>query len=281
MRGRHVARKAGWDTHGLAVEIEVEKRLGLSGKKDIEQLVPGDRGGLDREIQPRLPRLGRCTYERQWRAMTERVGYWIDLDDAYFTYANSYVESVWWSLKTLHEKGLLYEGHKSQPYCARCGTTLSSHEVAQNYKETDDPSIWVLFPVRPGQPIRTAGGAPHATAAGLHLVAWTTTPWTMPGHAGMAVHPDLLYRVVAHPERPGERSRPVRRRHRAPRSRARSCATARKNASICVACRRLPPSAAPISSACATTAPTRPLRRSRRHDEAPSTRRRPTPRAGR
>ena len=151
MRGKRVARKAGWDTHGLAVEIEVEKRLGLAGKKDIEQLVPGDpRASIERFNRACFDSV--MTYERQWRAMTERVGYWVDLDDAYFTYSNRYIESVWWSLKTLHEKNLLFEGHKSQPYCARCGTTLSSHEVAQNYKDVEDPSIWVLFPARPGQP---------------------------------------------------------------------------------------------------------------------------------
>jgi isoleucyl-tRNA synthetase len=204
MRGRHVARKAGWDTHGLAVEIEVEKRLGLAGKRDLEQLVPGDRAASIAQFN-RACLESVSTYERQWRAMTERVGYWIDLDDAYFTYSNRYVESVWWALRTLHEKGLLYEGHKSQPYCARCGTTLSSHEVAQNYRDVDDPSIWVLFPVRPGQRVARAGGGEFETGAGLHLLAWTTTPWTMPGHAGMAVHPDLRYRVVEHPERSGVR----------------------------------------------------------------------------
>lgn len=202
MRGRHVRRKAGWDTHGLAVEIEVEKRLGLSGKKDIEQLVPGDRAASIASFN------AACldsvmTYERQWRAMTERFGYWIDLDDAYFTYSNGYVESVWSAIRRLHDLGLLYEGHKSQPYCARCGTTLSSHEVAQNYKEVDDPSIWVLFPVRPGQRLASADGGEWTTPDGLHLVAWTTTPWTMPGHAGMSAHPDLVYRVVEHPERAG------------------------------------------------------------------------------
>ncbi len=202
MRGRHVRRKAGWDTHGLAVEIEVEKRLGLSGKKDIEQLVPGDRAASIAKFN------AACfdsvmTYERQWRVMTERFGYWIDLDDAYFTYSNRYIESVWSAVRNLHDQGLLYEGHKSQPYCARCGTTLSSHEVAQNYKEVEDPSIWVLFPVRPGQRIETADGRDWPTPDGLHLVAWTTTPWTMPGHAGMSVHPDLTYRVVEHPARPG------------------------------------------------------------------------------
>ena len=201
MRGRHVARKAGWDTHGLAVEIEVEKRLGLSGKRDIEQLVAGDRNAsIAKFNQACLDSVS--TYEKQWRAMTERVGYWIDLDDAYYTYSNDYVESVWWAIKTLHDKGLLYEGHKSQPYCARCGTTLSSHEVAQNYKEVDDPSIWVLFPVRPGQRLETESGEIETTV-GLHLLAWTTTPWTMPGHAGIAAHPELLYRAVEHPERAG------------------------------------------------------------------------------
>ena len=204
MRGRHVRRKAGWDTHGLAVEIEVEKRLGLSGKKDIEQLVPGDRAASIAKFN-RACLDSVMTYEAQWRVMSERFGYWIDMDDAYFTYSNRYVESVWSALRRLHERGLLYEGHKSQPYCARCGTTLSSHEVAQNYKDTEDPSIWVLFPVRPGQRLRTAEGADFETGAGLHLVAWTTTPWTMPGHAGMSAHPDLLYRLVELPDRPGVR----------------------------------------------------------------------------
>jgi len=202
MKGDHVARKAGWDTHGLPVEIEVEKRLGLSGKKDIEQIVPGDReASIARFNRECLESVG--TYEAKWRAMTERFGYWIDLDDAYFTYTNGYVESVWWALRKLYDRGLLYEGHKSQPYCARCGTTLSSHEVAQNYRDTDDPSIWVLFPVRPGQSVEAESGEAWPTPEGLHLVAWTTTPWTMPGHAGMSVHPELLYRVVEHPERPG------------------------------------------------------------------------------
>ncbi|MEO8275625.1 MAG: isoleucine--tRNA ligase [Thermoanaerobaculia bacterium] len=204
MRGRHVARKAGWDTHGLAVEIEVEKRLGLAGKKDIEQLVPGDaRASIETFNRACFDSV--MTYESQWRAMTERVGYWVDLDDAYFTYSNTYIESVWWSLATLHDKGLLFEGHKSQPYCARCGTTLSSHEVAQNYKEVEDPSIWVLFPARPGRRLKTIDGGEYLVPTDFYLVAWTTTPWTMPGHSGIAVHPDLVYRVVEHPTRPGAR----------------------------------------------------------------------------
>lgn len=204
MRGKRVARKAGWDTHGLAVEIEVEKRLGLSGKKDIEQIVPGDpRASIEQFNRACFDSV--MTYERQWRAMTERVGYWVDLDDAYFTYSNRFIESVWWALKRLHEKGLLFEGHKSQPYCARCGTTLSSHEVAQNYKEIEDPSIWVLFPARPGRRLKTIEGKEFVVPTDFYLVAWTTTPWTMPGHSGIAVHPELVYRVVEHPARPGVR----------------------------------------------------------------------------
>jgi len=119
MRGKRVARRPAGH-HGLAVEIEVEKRLGISGKKEIEQLVPGDpRASIERFNRACFDSV--MTYERQWRADDERVGYWVDLDDAYFTYSNEYIESVWWSLKTLHDKLLLYEGHKSQPYCARCG----------------------------------------------------------------------------------------------------------------------------------------------------------------
>ena len=135
--------------------------------------------------------------------MTERVGYWVDLDEAYFTYSNRYIESVWWSLRRLWDKNLLAEGYKIQPYCARCGTTLSSHEVAQNYQDTDDPSVWVLFPVHPGQQVETVDGDAWQTPENLHLVAWTTTPWTLTGHTGIAVHPDLVYRVVADPSHGG------------------------------------------------------------------------------
>ena len=194
MQGRYVARKAGWDTHGLAVEIEVEKTLGFSGKQDIEAY------GVERFNQACLESVH--SYEVQWREMTERIGFWIDLDSAYFTYANRYIESVWWALHSLWQKQLLVEDYKIQPYCARCGTTLSSHEVAQNYKDTDDPSIWVLFPVRSGQEVQTVDNGTWAIPDGLSLVAWTTTPWTLTGHSGLAVHPDLTYRVVKHPVDP-------------------------------------------------------------------------------
>ena len=191
MRGQHVARKAGWDTHGLAVEIEVEKSLGFSGKEQIEE------HGMAAFNQACLDSVS--VYERQWRRMSERVAYWIDLDRAYLTYSNDYIESVWWALATLYDKELLEKDYKIQPYCARCGTTLSSHEVAQNYKDAEDPSIWVLFPAREGQSLTTVGGDAWRVPAGLSLVAWTTTPWTLLGHSGLAVHRDLVYRVVEHP----------------------------------------------------------------------------------
>jgi isoleucyl-tRNA synthetase len=195
MRGQHVARKAGWDTHGLAVEIEVEKSLGFAGKEQIEE------HGIARFNQACFESVG--VYERQWRAMSERVGYWIDLDEAYVTYSNEYIESVWWALAQLHEKKLLEKNYKIQPYCARCGTTLSSHEVAQNYRDAEDPSIWVLFPALEGQTLTTVNGDGWQVPAGLDLVAWTTTPWTLLGHSGLAVNPHLVYRIVEHPEADG------------------------------------------------------------------------------
>ncbi len=197
MRGYHVARKAGWDTHGLAVEIEVEKRLGFSGKQQIEAY------GIAEFNRACLESVH--TYERQWRAMTERIGYWVDLDHAYYTYTNDYVESVWWALSELAARGLLNEGYKIQPYCARCGTTLSSHEVAQNYKDADDPSIWTLFHARPGASLQTTiPGESWEVGNNLYLVAWTTTPWTTLANVGLAVHPDLIYKVVEHPAKPGD-----------------------------------------------------------------------------
>ncbi len=194
MRGYHVARKAGWDTHGLPVEIEVEKRLGFSGKQQIEEygIAEFNRACLESVL----------TYEREWRAMTERIAYWTDLDHAYYTFSNEYIESVWWALSELWKRGLLARGYKIQPYCARCGTTLSSHEVAQNYKETEDPSVWVLFPVREGQTLKPVGGGSWQPDGRLELVAWTTTPWTVLAHVALAVNPDLTYRVIAHPRDP-------------------------------------------------------------------------------
>jgi len=195
-RGYRVLRKAGWDTHGLAVEIEVEKRLGFSGgKRQIEEY------GIAEFNRACLESVH--AYERQWRAMTERIGYWIDLDHAYRTYSNTYIESVWWALAELWRQGLLVESYKIQPYCARCGTTLSSHEVAQNYRDTEDPSIWTLFPARPGQSVATADGGVWEVGPELSFVAWTTTPWTTLANVGLAASPDVTYRIVAHPFLPG------------------------------------------------------------------------------
>ena len=194
-RGYRVLRKAGWDTHGLAVEIEVEKRLGFSGKRQIEAY------GIAEFNRACLESVH--TYERQWRAMTERIGYWIDLDHAYHTYSNTYIESVWWALAELWRQGLLVESYKIQPYCARCGTSLSSHEVAQNYRETDDPSIWTLFRALPGQAVATLDGDTFAVGPDLAFIAWTTTPWTTLANAGLAASPDITYRIVAHPLLPG------------------------------------------------------------------------------
>ncbi len=195
-RGYRVLRKAGWDTHGLAVEIEVEKRLGFSGgKRQIETY------GIAEFNRACLESVH--TYELQWRAMTERIGYWIDLDHAYRTYSNTYIESVWWALAELWRQGLLVESYKIQPYCARCGTTLSSHEVAQNYHDAEDPSIWTLFPARPGQSVATEGGGSWEVGPQLSFVAWTTTPWTTLANVGLAVGPELTYRIVAHPFLPG------------------------------------------------------------------------------
>ena len=194
-RGYRVLRKAGWDTHGLAVEIEVEKRLGFSGKQQIEAY------GIAEFNRACLESVH--TYERQWRAMTERIGYWTDLDHAYRTYSNTYIESVWWALAELWRRGLLVESYKILPYCARCGTTLSSHEVAQNYRDADDPSIWTLFPARAGQRLATLDGGGWDVGPGLSLVAWTTTPWTTLANVGLAVSPELTYRIVAWPGKPG------------------------------------------------------------------------------
>ncbi|MEO8502871.1 MAG: isoleucine--tRNA ligase [Acidobacteriota bacterium] len=199
MQGHYVARKAGWDTHGLAVEIEVEKRLGFSGKQQIEAY------GIEAFNRACLESVN--TYEQMWRTMSERVGYWMDFDDAYWTYNNEYIESLWWALRRLWDDKLLVENYKIQPYCARCGTTLSSHEVAQNYKEADDPSIWTLFRLRSGSRVKTLSGD-EIDLSGAALVGWTTTPWTTLGNAGVAAHPNLEYKVI---ERPGRVGEPVER----------------------------------------------------------------------
>src|SRR5690242_9737153 len=151
MRGFHVSRKAGWDTHGLPVEIEVEKQLGISGKQQIEEI------GVEKFN--RLCRESVFKYRGDWERMSERMAYWLDYSDPYVTYHNEYVESVCWALKTLYDKDLLYRGHKILPYCARCGTALSSHEVAQGYKDVRDPSVYVALELRAPEAQRSSAAA--------------------------------------------------------------------------------------------------------------------------
>lgn len=172
MQGYHVLRRGGWDTHGLPVEIEVEKKLGFSGKQQIEAY------GV--EEFNRLCRQSAQEYIQEWERLTERMAFWVDLDTAYVTFENDYIESLWWILKQFWDKGLLYQGHKVVPYCPRCGTPLSSHELAQGYKEgTVDPSVYVKFAV--------------VDQPNTYFLAWTTTPWTLPGNAALAVGADLDY----------------------------------------------------------------------------------------
>ena len=171
MLGQSVTRIAGWDTHGLPVEIEVEKALNISGKKQIEAY------GVERFNQ--LCKESVFKYKADWEAMSDRIGYWLDYERPYITYTNSYIETVWWLLKKLHEKALLYRGHKVLPYCPRCGTALSSHEVAQGYETVQTNSVYVTFPL--------------AGDTARQLVIWTTTPWTLLSNVAVAVHPDLEY----------------------------------------------------------------------------------------
>ncbi|MDQ3698684.1 MAG: isoleucine--tRNA ligase [Gemmatimonadota bacterium] len=182
MRGFHVTRKAGWDTHGLPVEIEVEKQLGISGKQQIEAL------GV--ETFNRLSRESVWRYKDDWEKLSARIGYALDYRDPYVTYTNEYVESVWWALKTLHDKDLLYRGHKILPYCPRCGTALSSHEVAQGYEDVDDPSVHVALELVAGS--REVGSG-QGLGQGRRILVWTTTPWTLVSNTALAVNPELTY----------------------------------------------------------------------------------------
>ncbi len=175
MQGRHVPRKAGWDCHGLPVELAVEKELGFSGKQDIEAYGVAEFNARCRESVLR--------HVDEFERMTTRMGYWCDMGDAYRTMDSSYVESVWWSLKQIADKGLLVEDHRVAPYCPRCGTGLSDHEVAQGYQTVTDPSVYVRFPVTSG-PLEKLGAK---------LLVWTTTPWTLVSNTAVAVNPGVTY----------------------------------------------------------------------------------------
>src|SRR5581483_2869845 len=178
MRGYYVERKGGWDCHGLPVELAIEKELGMTSKEDI------DRYGIA-EFNERC-RASVLSHVEDWNRLTERIGFWIDLKDAYRTLDPDYIESVWWALQQIYDKGLLYEKLKVVPYCPRCGTALSSHELGQPdvYQDVMDPSVYVRFPV-------TADHGPART--GDELLIWTTTPWTLVSNAAVAVNPDLTY----------------------------------------------------------------------------------------
>ncbi len=190
MRGYRVPRKGGWDTHGLPVELEVERRLGIDGKQQIEDYGVAEFNQLCRESV--------TAYLEEWNRFTERIGFWVDLGDAYYTFDNEYIETVWWLLRQIWDKGLLYQGDKVVPYCPRCGTAISSHEVAQGYKNVTEDSIYVRFPLKPEAAATL--GAP--AGAPVSLAVWTTTPWTLISNVAAAVRPDVAYALV---ESRGER----------------------------------------------------------------------------
>ena len=179
MEGHIVERKAGWDTHGLPVEIEVQKQLDLMSNEAIEAF------GMEAFNQKCKESV--WTYEQAWREMTERMGFWVDMDDPYVTLHDNYIESAWWSLKQMFDKGLLFRGHKVLPYCPQTGTSYSSHEVAQGYKEVSEPAVFIKFKLKDSN---------------SSILAWTTTPWTLPGNVGLAVGPEVTYcrvKVTAEP----------------------------------------------------------------------------------
>ena len=171
MKGYKVIRKAGWDTHGLPVELEIEKKLGISGKEQIEEY------GVEKFVKECKESV--FTYVSMWEKMTEQIGYWVDMENPYVTYHNPYIESVWWALKQMWDKGLLYEGHKVMPYCPRCGTALSSHEVAQGYKDVKDLTAIAKFKV--------------ANEENKYILAWTTTPWTLPSNLALCINKAYTY----------------------------------------------------------------------------------------
>ncbi|GAI30741.1 unnamed protein product, partial [marine sediment metagenome] len=170
MKGYYVSRKGGWDTHGLPVEIEIEKKLGINSKTEIEEF------GVKRFNE--LCRKSVLEYIKDWIEMTDRIAFWIDTSDAYFTFTNDYIETIWWILKQIYDKDLLYQGYKVIAYCPRCGTPLSSHEVAQGYREVEDPSVYVKFKLKDED---------------SYFLVWTTTPWTLLSNVALAINPDEDY----------------------------------------------------------------------------------------
>ncbi|MFC1897463.1 isoleucine--tRNA ligase [Chloroflexota bacterium] len=192
MKGYYTPRIAGWDTHGLPVELEMEKELGFSGKAQIEEY------GVDR-FNARC-RESVFDYLKKWEAMTERIAYWTDMDNAYVTMKNEYIETVWWAIKQMWDKELVYQGYKVTPHCPRCGTSLSSHEVALGYRDdVEDPSVYIKFKVQlwTGRDDEVSQKLSNLTSSkGTYFLAWTTTPWTLPGNTALAVAADAEYALV-------------------------------------------------------------------------------------
>jgi len=174
MRGYHVPRKAGWDTHGLPVELQVEKEIGISGKPDIEKFGVEE---FNKKCKESV-----WVYKEEWEKITERIAFWLDMENPYITYSNDYIETLWWIIKEIYKKDLLYSGHKVVHHCPRCGTSLSSHEVAQGYKEVEEESIVVKFKLK---------GEDNT-----YILSWTTTPWTLPGNVALAVGKDINYSKI-------------------------------------------------------------------------------------
>ncbi|MBU3193273.1 isoleucine--tRNA ligase [Clostridium algidicarnis] len=174
MKGYRVLRKAGWDTHGLPVELEIEKKLGITGKQGIEEY------GVEKFIQECKESV--FTYSSMWKEMSEKIGFWVDMDSPYVTYDNNYIESVWWALNQMWKKDLLYKGHKVMPYCPRCGTSLSSHEVAQGYKDVKESTAVTKFKVKGEE--------------NKYILAWTTTPWTLPSNVALAINKKYNYAEI-------------------------------------------------------------------------------------
>ena len=181
MKGFYVGRKAGWDTHGLPVELEVEKEIGVNSKPEIETY------GVEKFVEKCKESTRK--YQSEWERMIERMGFWIDLKDPYMTYTDDYIETVWWELKSMFDRGLLYQGHKTLPYCPRCGTGLSSHEVAQGYKTIEDLTVTLRLPIVGDDDCIYKADANVRTS----VLTWTTTPWTLPANVAAAVSPDATY----------------------------------------------------------------------------------------
>ena len=211
MKGFHTFRKAGWDTHGLPVELEIEKELRFNNKAQIEQF------GIDKfNVRCRESVL---RYLKRWEELTERIGFWLDMKHPYITFDNTYVESLWWIIKTLWDKGLVYQGYRVTPHCPRCGTSLSSHEVALGYKDAEDPSIFIRFQLSSDEQNKDAGNVLQKLGWDFQegrwageapcILAWTTTPWTLTGNVALAAAPDETYVLVKARSRQGTAERLV------------------------------------------------------------------------